>query len=167
MLCGGTFNTHASGKATDPAGAPSTGGAGGGGGGAGGGSATGGGGSRKPTPTPQPAPAPILVAPLTFVSAPDASGNVPVCSGSYRVDPYYPTLSLFTLSTQASSLNVPDGTVLYVSVVGSSYLLVMDYPMLITNGAGSIAASTYIVPGTTVQSVVITDILGDIISVGM
>ena len=167
ILCGSVSNIQASGKTTDPAGAPSTGGAGGGGG-----TSTGGGGGKTPTPispapTPKPAPTPILVAPLTFVCVPDASGNVPVCTGSYQIDPYYPTLSLLTLKVSASSVNVPDGTVLYVAInlVGYGYLATSN-TILIAGQAGSLTLSGYIVPGATIQSVVITDANGAIIAAG-
>ena len=84
-------------------------------------------------------------------------------SGRFEI----PTLSLFTLSAQTSCVNVPDGTPLYVTVnlLGSGYLITA-YPMLITSGAGAITVSAYIIPGTTVQNVVITDSFGNIISIG-
>jgi hypothetical protein len=168
ILCGSAFTIQAGGKVTDPAGAPSTGGAGGGGGGATGGG-SGGGGKRSTTTAtaPAPAPQPILVAPLTFVCVPDASGNVPVCTGSYQIDPYYPTLSLITLHMQTSSENVPDGTLLYVTVnlVGYGYLASAN-AILITSQAGALTLSGYIAPGSTVQSVVVTDASGTVIAVG-
>jgi hypothetical protein len=163
ILCGSVSNIQASGKTTDPAGAPSTGGAGGGGG-----TSTGGGGGGGKSTTPiSPAPTPILVAPLTFVCVPDVSGNVPVCTGSYQIDPYYPTLSLLTLKVSASSVNVPDGTVLYVAInlIGYGYLATSN-TILIAGQAGSLTLSGYIVPGATIQSVVITDANGAIIAAG-
>lgn len=171
MVCGSVYNAHASGKTSDPTGAPSTGGAGGGGVGGGsagsGGSGGGGGGGRTTTTTPAPAPQPIVSAPLTFVSLPDASGNVPVCTGSYRIDPYYTTLSLLTVYVQCQSLNLPDGTPLYVTVnvVGYAYPATSNM-MLVTTNNSSLTLSGYITPGSTIQSVVITDAIGDVISVG-
>jgi hypothetical protein len=166
MVCGSALNVQASGKTTDPLGAPSTGG--GGGGGTGGGSGGGGGGGGKTTTTsPAPAPQPIVSAPLTFVSVPDASGNVPVCTGSYRIDPYYTTLSLLTVSVQCQSLNLPDGTPLYVTVnvVGYAYPATSNL-MLVTTNTSSLTLSGYITPGSTIQSVSITDALGDVIALG-
>jgi hypothetical protein len=98
---------------------------------------------------------------------PDASGNVPVCTGSYQIDPYYPTLSLLTLHVQTSSENVPDGTLLYatVNLVGFGYPATSN-AILITTQAGSLTMSAYITPGSTVQSVVVTDAAGTVIAVG-
>jgi hypothetical protein len=98
---------------------------------------------------------------------PDASGNVPVCVGSYQIDPYYPTLSLLTVNVSAGSVNVPDGTVLNVTVnlVGYGYGVSANY-IMITAQAGSTILSGYVVPGTTVQSVVITDASGVVIAAG-
>jgi hypothetical protein len=166
ILCGSALNIQASGKAADPTTAPSTGGLGG----------TAGGGNSKapskttptsPAPAPKPAPIPIVAAPLTFVCAPDASGNVPVCTGAYQIDPYYPTLSLLTVNVSASSVNVPDGTVLYVTVnlVGYGYGVSAPY-IIIAGQAGVTTMSGYIIPGTTVQSVVITDASGNLVAAG-
>jgi hypothetical protein len=160
ILCGGALDLQASGKASDPAGAPSTGGAGGGGGG-------GKGGTTSTTPAPKPAPTPILIAPLTFIAQPDAAGNVPLCTGSYQIDPYYPTLSLLTLNVSASSVNVPDGTSLYVIVnlVGYGYLATSNI-IPVTSQTGSLRISGYVALGTTIQSVVITDASGTVIAIG-
>ena len=166
MVCGSALNVQASGKTTDPTGAPSTGGSGGGGTG-GGGSGGSGGGKTSPAPTPAPAPQPIVSAPLTFVSLPDASGNVPVCTGSYRIDPYYTTLSLLTVYVQGQSLNLPDGTPLYVTVnvVGYAYPATSNI-MIVTTNSSALTLSGYITPGSTIQSVVISDASGAVISVG-
>jgi hypothetical protein len=132
---------------------------------------TGGGGGGKtstPVATPPPAPLPIVTATLNFTAAAEVNGVIPVCSGSYRIDPYYPTLSLMTVSVQVDSVNVPDGTVLYVTVNGSGGTL---YPFTsntipITAKSGTCSYSVYITPGTTVTSVVITDTYGAVISAG-
>jgi hypothetical protein len=167
--CGSALNIQASGKAADPTTAPSTGGLGGSGGAAAGGNSKA---PSKTTPTspapaPKPAPIPVVAAPLTFVCTPDASGNVPVCTGAYQIDPYYPTLSLLTVNVSASSVNVPDGTVLYVTVnlVGYGYGLSAPY-IIIAGQLGFATMSGYVIPGTTVQSVVITDASGNVIAAG-
>lgn len=159
LFCGTAFNTHASGKTTDPAGAPSTGGAGGGGG-----TSTGGGG--KPG-TVAPAPAPMVTTPLTFSAYAAINGVQPLCSGSYHVDPYYPTLSLMTVSVNTSSVNVPDGTALYVNVVcnGSTYGIPTGY-IYLTAGSGACSVSGYVVPGTTVSAVTVTDAAGNPVFLG-
>ena len=77
----------------------------------------GGGGGRSTTPTP---PAPALSAgPITFSAAGQVNGSTPVCTGDYRIGAYYPTLLDMTVNVYVSSLNVPDGTVLYVNSVGT------------------------------------------------
>jgi hypothetical protein len=158
VLCLGTVggqNSFASGKAVDPIGAPSTGGGGG----------TGGGGNK---PAPKPAPAPVVTVPLTFTPVSSYDGVVPACTGSYRVDPYYPTLSLMTMTVQASSVNVPDGTILSVNVVGAggSFYGAMNNAFLITAQSGSCVLSQYVTPGSTVKSVTITDANGTIVLSG-
>lgn len=166
-VIGGSFalpqHAFAGGKATDPAGAPSTGGAGGGGG-----TATGGGG--KPgtvTPAPKPAPAPILTAPLTFTAAVTMGGVVPQATGSYRIDPYYPTLSLMTVNVSANSIYEPDGSLFYVTVTtANSYYGIGASTFAITAGAGSATAVGYVLPGATVTSVTVTDSLGNVILIG-
>lgn len=159
ILLGNSFNVQAAGKAVDPAGAPSTGGAGGTGGG------SGGGGGNKPVT--KPAPQPILVAPLTFVCAPDASGNMPVCTGSYQIDPYYPTLSLMTVNVHVSSVNVPDGTALYVTVNLVGYGYPASSNIIVTTAqSGSVTLLGYIAPGSVVQSVVVTYVDGNVVAVG-
>ncbi len=158
-------HAFAGGKATDPAGAPSTGGAGGGGGTSTGGGG-GGGGGNKPT-APKPAPAPILSAALTFTAPVTVNGVVPQATGSYRIDPYYPTLSLMTLNVSGSSINDPDGSLFYVNVTTTnSYYGVGAAAFTITAGAGSATVAAYVVPGTTVTSVTVTDSLGNVILTG-
>ena len=82
------------------------------------GGGSGGGGSTTPAPTPAPLPA-ITVGPINFAPTPAVNGVVPVCTGDYRVDPYYPTLLDMTVNVSVSSLDVPDGTVLNINVVGT------------------------------------------------
>ncbi len=120
------------------------------------------------SPTPAPAPQPIVTAALTFTAAASVNGVVPVCTGSYHIDPYYPTLSLLTVSVQSSSMNVADGTQLYVAVNGANGTL---YPvttniMTIAGQSGSCTLSAYITLGTTISSVMITDASGTVIAAG-
>ena len=153
-------NALAGGKATDPAPsaspAPSTGG--------------GGANSRKPTPTPTPAPKPavqpIYTAPLTFTAAATLNNTVPQCTGSYQVDPYYPTLSLLTVSVHCSAMNVPDGTLFYVYVHGVSGTIYgpnTSNAIPVAAAAGNCSISQYLTPGTVIQSVVVADSTGAVI----
>ena len=163
-VIGGSFalpqHAFAGGKATDPAGAPSTGGTGGGGG-----TSTGGG--KPGTVTPKPAPTPILTAPLTFTAPVTINGVVPQATGSYRIDPYYPTLSLMTVNVSANSINDPDGSVFYVTVTtANSYYGIASSTFAITGGAGSATSVGYVLPGATVTSVTVTDSLGNVILIG-
>lgn len=120
------------------------------------------------TVTP-PAPVqPLVTAQLNFTAAASVNGVIPQCSGSYHIDPYYPTLSLMTVDVSSSSVNVPDGTVLYLTVNGTGGTL---YPftsnaMAITAQSGSCSHSVYVTPGTTITSVVIADAAGNIIFAG-
>ncbi|MBL9175453.1 MAG: hypothetical protein JNL10_18065 [Verrucomicrobiales bacterium] len=155
----------AKGGATDPIPGTSKSGlnSGGGGGGKKGGSVT-----PTPAPAPAPAPQPIVVAPLTFTANATLNGIAPYCTGSYRVDPYYPTLSLMTVSVNVSLAAVPDGTVLLVNVNGTGGTL---YPftsnqILVTAQSGTCSYSEYLTPGTTIQSVVITDLAGNVLLTG-
>ena len=62
-----------------------------------------------------------------------------ICTGGYQVDPYYPTLSLLTLNVNASAVNEPDGTLLYVTLnlIGSGYLATSNV-IPVTSQTGSI-----------------------------
>ncbi len=130
----------------------------------------GGGKSSTPavTPTPAPAPQPILTAALNFTAAAEVNGVIPLCSGSYRIDPYYPTLSLMKVNVRTDSVNGPDGTVLYVTVNGAGETL---YPftantILIAGQTGTCTQNIYITSGTVTTSVVTTDAAGTVISAG-
>ncbi len=180
-LCGAAVEIQASGGS-------STGGSGGGGGGggssststlpvsdaggllkSGGGGAThSGGGSVTPTPTPAPAPAPAInTGTVKYAASGPVNGIQPVCIGDWRIDPYYPTLLDMTMNVHVSSLNVPDGTVLYVSVAGSQAV----YPFTsnaisIVAGAGSCSEQIFIYPGTTLTGVIISDASGNVLFAG-
>lgn len=127
------------------------------------------GGSTAPAPAPTPAPAPAISAgPITFTPAGPVNGVLPVCTGDFRIDPYYPTLLDMTLNVSVSSLNVPDGTVLYVNVVGTGGTL---YPytsnaIVITGGAGVCSEKVFVTLGAGLAGVVITDAAGTPIFAG-
>jgi hypothetical protein len=154
--------------ATDPIPGTSNGATNSGGGGSGGGKNGGSSSAPAPTPTPAPAPQPIVSAALSFAAAGEINGVLPVCTGSYHIDPYYPTLSLMTVDVQTSSMNVPDGTALYVTAVGSGGTL---YPftsnvVLIAGQTGSCSHSVYVTPGTVIAGVLISDSLGNVVFAG-
>jgi hypothetical protein len=142
----------------------------------GGGGATGGGGGRStapsPSPAPAPAPSPALPAatPLTsviYAASGPINGVYPVCTGSYQIAQYYPTLMDMTVNAQVSSLNVPDGTVLYVHVVGSGVLYpYLNTSMVIVGGAGSCSEKLFSMPGDTLVGVVISDASGNPVFAG-
>ncbi len=128
--------------------------------------------SSTPTPTPAPTPAPtptptptvpaIAVGSINFTASGPVNGIVPVCTGDFRVDPYYPTLLDMTLNVNVSSMNVPDGTVLYVNVVGTGGTL---YPytsnaIVITGGAGFCSEKVFVTLGAGLAGVVVTDATG-------
>ena len=139
-----------------------------------------GGGKSSVTPTPTPAPAPVSApAPLPALPAPTplttviytAAGPVngvePVCTGSYQIDQYYPTLMDMTVTVHVSSLNVPDGTVLYINVAGTGAL----YPytsnaIVVLGGSGSCVEKVFSLPGDRLTGVLITDVSGNAVFAG-
>jgi hypothetical protein len=143
------------------------------GGGTGGGGTNSGGSKSSTTTTTTPTTTTtntqaLVVAPLTFTASAAVNGVIPVCTGSYRIDPYYPTLSLMTVSVDCSAVNVPDNTPLYLTVNGTNGTL---YPFTsnvipIVGQSGSGAYSVYVTPGTTITSVLVTDAYGQIICAG-
>jgi hypothetical protein len=121
-----------------------------------------------PAPAPAPAPQPIVVQPLTFTPTSSPGGLLPACTGSYRIDPYYPTLSLMTLSVDLSSIGEPDGTFLQVNINGTGGTL---YPFTATTvyilaNAGAATVSEYITPGTVITGITISDSFGNVILSG-
>ena len=128
----------------------------------------GGGRSTTPTPTPTPTPAPVLSSgPITFAAAGPVYGTTPVCIGDYRIGAYYPTLLDMTVNVSVSSLNVPDGTVLYVNVVGTGLL----YPytsnaIVIIGGAGVCSEKLFVGLNVGLAGVTISDASGAILFAG-
>jgi len=132
----------------------------------------GGGGGKSSTPAPAPAPAPAPVTlpsgPITFTASGPVNGTTPVCTGDYVVSAYYPTLYDMAVNINISSLNVPDGTVLYVNEIGAGGTL---YPytsnvIVILGGAGSCSEKTFVTLGASLAGVTITDANGAIVFAG-
>lgn len=126
-----------------------------------GGLSTGGkkGGSVTPAPTPAPAPQPIISAPLTFSSSGAIAGN---CTGSYHIDPYYPTLSLLTVDVSVDSMDLLDYSSLSVEVVtagGTVYPFTSNIISVVA-GAGTVSYNIYVTPGTSVAGVLVKDAAG-------
>lgn len=131
------------------------------------GGGTGGGGGKSSTtvvtlpPIPSTPVQPIVTATLTFSSGIALAAGAPSATGSYRVDPYYPTLSLLTVTVDCSA-GVPNNTPLYLNVTGAGGTL---YPftsnvMNMVGGHGTCTYSVYVTPGTTLTGVVISDAAG-------
>lgn len=154
-LCVALVQTsHAKQGATDPIPGTSKGGlsTGGSGGGKKGGSTT-------PAPAPTPVPQPIVSAPLTFSSSGAIAGN---CTGSYHIDPYYPTLSLLTVDVSVDASDLVDYSSLYVEVAtagGTAYPFTSNVISVVA-GAGTVSYSIYVTPGTSVAGVVVHDSAG-------
>ena len=158
--------------ATDPIpgtskGAVKTGGATGGGGG---------GGGSKTTTTPAPVTLPPIpttpIQPLVTgtlaLTASSYNGSTPTCGGTYRIDPYYPTLSLITVDVSVSSLNTPDGSPLFIVVNGAGGTLYQFAGGTLTVTGGSATGNTqiYCTPGSTITSVSIVDLTGTVVATG-
>jgi len=166
VVCGFIAQQSVSAKqgATDPIPGTSNGGTSTGGGGGGGGKTI----TPTPAPAPAPAPAPLPSGPITFSAAGPVNGVMPVCTGDYRVSAYYPTLYDMTVNINISSLNVPDGTVLYVNEVSAGGTL---YPytsnvIVVVGGAGSCSEKSFVTLGASLAGVTITDASGAIIFAG-
>ena len=131
------------------------------------------GGGKSTAPAPAPAPAPVPAAPLpsgpiTFTASGPVNGSTPVCTGDYRVGAYYPTLYDMTVNVSVSSLNVPDGTVVYVNEISAGGTL---YPytsnaIVIVGGAGICSEKSFVTLGASLAGVTITDATGAIIFAG-
>ncbi len=152
---------HAGGKSTTPdtSTSPSNKPVAGGGGGGGGGKST--------TPTPPP---PVLMSGIvTYSASGPVNGSTPVCTGDYRIQAYYPTLLDMSVNVSVSSLNVPDGTVLYVNPVATAGGLLYPYTantIVITGGAGLCTEKLFVGIGVGLAGVTITDASGTIIFAG-
>jgi hypothetical protein len=128
--------------------------------------AAGGGGGK--TTTTAPTPPPVLSSGLiAFLASGPVNGTTPVCTGDYRIQAYYPTLLDMSVNVSVSSLDVPDGTVLYVNAVGTGYF----YPytinsFVITAGSGICTEKLFVGVGVGLAGVNITDTSGTIIFAG-
>ena len=120
------------------------------------------------TPPPVVPVQPIVTAPLTFTSTASLDGVVPQGTGSYRIDPYYPTLSLITVNVSCSSINEPDGSPCFVFVTtsgGTVYPFTTNQLSLLGQ-AGSVAYNLYCTPGTVVTGVTVVDMVGNVLLSG-
>ena len=171
LVCGlvaAPSSVRASGGATDPIPGTSKSGLS-----TGGGTAAGGGGGGKkstPVPAPAPAPAPVLPAgPITFLAAGSVNGIVPNCIGDYRMQAYYPTLLDMTVNVSVDSLNVPDGTVLYVNLIGGLGGTLYPYSsnmIVIIGGVGICSEKAFVTLGGSLAGVTVTDFLGNVVFAG-
>jgi hypothetical protein len=122
--------------------------------------------STTPAPTPAPTPAAPVVSSGTLTFAASSGGS---CSGDFSILPYYPTLLDLVVNVNVSSLNVPDGTVLYVNAVGAAGGVVYPYitaPMVVSGGACSSSQHYFIYTGTALAGVTITDANGNVVFAG-
>ena len=163
------LTASAKGGATDPIPGTSksglnSGGSGGGGGGGGGKSST----TTTTTTTTTTNPQPLVTATLTFTSSASIDGVVPQASGSYRIDPYYPTLSLITVNVSCNSINEADGLPCYVIIntTGGTQYLFTANSFYLLGGAGTVSVQAYCTPGTVITSVDVVDMLGTVLSSG-
>ena len=138
------------------------------------GGASGGGGGGKTTTTPvtlPPIPStpvqPLVTGTLALTSS-SYNGSTPTCTGTYRIDPYYPTLSLITVDVSVSSLNTPDGSPLVIVVTGAGGTLYQFAGGSLTVTGGSATGNTqiYCTPGSTITSVSIVDLTGTVVATG-
>ena len=135
--------------------------------------ATNSGGGKSSTPPavvlpPAPPAAPFVNQTLAFTAVSPVNGVDPVCTGGYHIDPYYPTLSLMTVSVETSTVNAPDGTPLYVSVTGTGGTLYPFTSNVISTigGYGLVSYSVYVTPGTVITAVNLSDASGKVIASG-
>ncbi len=126
--------------------------------------------STTPTTTLPPIPStpvqPLVTGTLTMTGG-AYNGSTPACTGTYHIDPYYPTLSLITVDLSASGVSTPDGSPLFITVSGTGTL----YPfaggsLLVNGGSGAGNAQIYCTPGTVITNVTVTDLLGNIVFAG-
>jgi hypothetical protein len=139
-----------------------------------GGSTGGGGGGGKTTTTPVTLPpipsTPVqpLVTGTLALTASSYNGSTPTCSGTYRIDPYYPTLSLITVDVSVSSLSTPDGSPLFIVVngAGGTFYPFLGGSMSVTGGSATGTSQIYCTPGSTITSVSIVDLTGTVVATG-
>ncbi|WP_395739698.1 hypothetical protein [Prosthecobacter sp.] len=153
--------------ATDPIPGTSKGATNSGGGGGGGG----GGKSSSTTVTLPPVPStpiqPLVTGTLTFTAG-SYNGSTPTCGGTYRIDPYYPTLSLITVDVSVSSLSTSDGSPLFIIVngAGGTFYPFLGGSMSVTGGSAKGTSQIYCTPGSSITSVSIVDLNGTVVATG-
>ena len=101
-----------------------------------------------------------------FTPASPVNGIVPLGTGYYSVDPYYPTLSRFNVNLDYSSLNEPYGTLLYVTVTFSGYAYGNSGTISVIAQTGNFKLSGFCTPGVVATSVVVKDAAGKIVFSG-
>lgn len=133
----------------------------------------GGGGGKKSTtsvtlpPIPTTPIQPLVTGTLTFAAS-SYNGSVPTCGGTYRIDPYYPTLSLITVDVSVSSLSTPDGSPLFIVVngAGGTFYPFLGGSMSVNGGAATGTSQIYCTPGSSITSVSIVDLNGTVVATG-
>jgi hypothetical protein len=160
LACSLLPSAHAAGKSTTPdtSTSPSNRPAGGGGGG-----------GKSTTPTTPTTPPVLSSGIVNYTASGPVNGSTPVCTGDYRIGAYYPTLLDMSVNVSVSSLNVPDGTVLYVNPVATAGGLLYAYTpntIVITGGAGLCTEKLFVGVGVGLAGVTITDASGTIIFAG-
>lgn len=132
----------------------------------------GGGGGKKSTsvtlpPVPSTPVQPLVTGTLTFTAS-SYNGTTPTCGGTYRIDPYYPTLSLITVDVSVSSLSTTDGSPLFIVVngAGGTFYPFLGGSMTVTGGSATGTSQIYCTPGSTITSVSIVDLNGVVVATG-
>lgn len=123
------------------------------------------GGKTKTTTTTGSTATAVGTVTLAFSPAAPVNGVSPICAGTYNISAYYPTLYLLSAHVGVSSLNVADGSSVYVSINGPSGVISTSY-MTVFGGSGTALFSMFCAPTTVVQNITITDLLGNVISIG-
>lgn len=133
----------------------------------------GGGGGKKSTtpvvlpPIPSTPVQPLVTGTLTFTAS-SYNGTTPNCGGTYRIDPYYPTLSLITVDVSVNSLSTSDGSPLFIVVngAGGTFYPFLGGSMTVTGGSATGTSQIYCTPGSTITSVSIVDLNGVVVATG-
>jgi hypothetical protein len=137
------------------------------------GTSKGGGGSKTTTapvtlpPIPTTPIQPLVTGTLALTAS-SYNGSTPTCGGTYRIDPYYPTLSLITVDVSVSALNAPDGSPLFIAVngAGGTFYPFLGGSMSVTGGSATGTSQIYCTPGSTITSVSIVDLTGTVVATG-
>ena len=95
------------------------------------------------------------------------NGTTVQCTGTYRIDPYYPTLSLATVDLSLSSVSGSDGAPMFVTVgiAGTAYPFLGGSFVIVGTG-GTAHTQVYVSPGSTITGVTVMDLTGNIVASG-